>query len=89
MVLNTHLFPVSFSGDSRSLIGHLPVTFGGDPNSDVADSVDGAYFGPFIFLFSGITFSRIRKKWKWRNDHLAGYTQTQTQTQTELVEYHD
>ena len=28
-----------------SLIGHLPVTFDGSPNFDVADNLDGAYLG--------------------------------------------
>ena len=42
-----HLWQVSLAGNSGSLIGHLPVTFGGAPNFDVADSLDGAYLGPF------------------------------------------
>ena len=42
------LWQVSLVGDSGSLIGHLPVTFDGAPNFDVADSLDGAYLGPFI-----------------------------------------
>ena len=42
-----HLWQVSLAGDSHSLIGHLPVTFSGAPNFDVADSLDGAYLGPF------------------------------------------
>ena len=32
----------------RSLIERLLVAFGGAPNFDVADSLDGAYLGPFI-----------------------------------------
>ena len=32
------LWQVSLAGLSRSLIGHLPVTFSGVPNSDVLDS---------------------------------------------------
>ena len=42
-----YLYIVSLAGDSGSLIGHLPVTFGGAPNFDVADSLDGAFLGPF------------------------------------------
>ena len=42
------LWQVSWAGNSRSLIGHLSVTFGGAPNCDVADSLDAAYLGPFI-----------------------------------------
>ena len=41
------LWQVSMAGNSRSLIGHLLVTFGGASNFDVADSSDGAYSGPF------------------------------------------
>ena len=37
---------VSLAGNSGSLIGHLSVTFGGAPNFDVADSLDGGYLGP-------------------------------------------
>ena len=40
-----HLWQVSLAGDSRSLIGHLALTFGGAPNFNVVDSLDGAYFG--------------------------------------------
>ena len=42
------LWQVSLAGNFGSLIGHLSVTFGGAPNSNVADSLDGAYLGPFI-----------------------------------------
>ena len=42
MVLNMHLVQVSLAGDSRSLIGHLLVTFGGTPNYNVANILDGA-----------------------------------------------
>ena len=45
-----HLWQVSLAGDSGSLIGHLSVTFGGAPNLDVADSLDGVYLGPFSHL---------------------------------------
>ena len=41
------MWQVLLGGDSRSLIGHLLVTFGGAPNFDVADSLDGAYLGLF------------------------------------------
>ena len=41
------LWQVSLAGDSGSLIGHLLMTFSGSPNVDVADSLDGAYLGPF------------------------------------------
>ena len=40
-----HLWQVSLAGDSESLIGRLSVTFGGVPNFNVDDSLDGAYFG--------------------------------------------
>ena len=42
-----HLWQVSLAGDSGSLIAHLSLTFGGAPGFDVADSLDGAYLGPF------------------------------------------
>ena len=47
--LNMHLWQVSLASDSGSLIVYLWVTFGGVPNFDVADSLDGAYLGPFMF----------------------------------------
>ena len=34
---------VSLAGDSERLIGHLLVFFGGAPNFDVVNSLDGAY----------------------------------------------
>ena len=34
----------------QDLIGCLFVTFGGAPGSNVADSLDGTYLGPFKFL---------------------------------------
>ena len=45
-----HLWEVSLAGDSGSLIGRLSVTFGGTPNFDLTNSLDGAYLGPFINL---------------------------------------
>ena len=45
-----HLWQVSLAGDSRSLIGCLSVTFGGAPNFNVADSLDGAYLGPSVHI---------------------------------------
>ena len=47
MVFNMRLWQVSLAGDSERLIWHLLVTFGGTPNFNVADSLDGAYLGPF------------------------------------------
>ena len=44
------LWQVSMAGDSRSFIGHLLVTFGGAPSSNVADSLDGACLGRFMSL---------------------------------------
>ena len=44
-----HLWQVSLAGDFGSLIGHLQVAFGGDPNFNVADNLDGAYFGSFNY----------------------------------------
>ena len=45
--LNMHLWQVSLAGNFSSLIGLMSMTFGGAPNSNVADSLDGAYLGPF------------------------------------------
>ena len=45
--LNMCPWQVSLAGDSGSLIGHLFGTFGGASNFDVADSLGGAYLGPF------------------------------------------
>ena len=58
-----HLWQVSLAGDSRSLIGHMSVAFGGAPNFYVADSLDGAFSGPFSLhiykdILSNIRFSR-------------------------------
>ena len=62
--LNMHLWQVSLAGNFRSLIGLMSMTFGrnfrsliglmsmtfgGAPNSNVADSLDGAYLGPFAW----------------------------------------
>ena len=33
------------------LIGYVSMTFSGAPNSNVADSLDGAYLGPFIMMW--------------------------------------
>ena len=43
--LNRRLWQVS-----RSLTGSLVVTFGGVPNFDVANSLDGAYLGSFTMV---------------------------------------
>ena len=51
MTLNMLLWKVSLAGDSGSMIGHLLVISGGAPNSDVADSLDGAYLGPFTINY--------------------------------------
>ena len=53
MALNMCLWQVSLAVDSGSLIGHLLVTFGGAPDSDVANSLDSAYLGPFRGLCLG------------------------------------
>ena len=67
-VLNVHLWQVSLAGVSRSLIGHLSVTFGGTPNFDVADSLDGAYLGLFrlskVFLCLPLTVGSL-VQWLW------------------------
>ena len=61
------LWQVSLDGNSGSLIGHLPVTFGGAPNFDVADSLDGAYLGPFNintdyrFAVTGVSVSQQKE----------------------------
>ena len=60
MVLNIHLWQVSLAGNSGSLIGHLSATFGGAPNFDVADSLDGDYLGPFNNLCNINTFLLVR-----------------------------
>ena len=41
--LNMRLRKVLLAADFRSLIGHLLVTFGGAPNSNVDDSLDDTY----------------------------------------------
>ena len=55
---NMYLWQVSLADNSRSLIGHLSVTFGRAPDFDVADSLDAAYLGPFINLLFLLQFSR-------------------------------
>ena len=37
------LWQVSLAGDSSSLTGHVAVTFGGAPDFDVANNLNGTY----------------------------------------------
>ena len=53
MALTMRLWQVSLAGDSGSLIGHLSVTSSGAPDSGVANSLDGAYLGPFNLMARG------------------------------------
>ena len=55
------LWQVSLAGNSRSLIGNLPVIFDGTPNSDVANSLDSAYWGPFSPPLAGKTLILVAK----------------------------
>ena len=62
-----HLWQVSLAGNSGSLIGHLPVAFGGAPNFDVTNSLDDAYLGPFNintdyrFAVTGVSVSQQKE----------------------------
>ena len=62
MCLQQLLLAVQFWG----WIGHVSMTFGGTPNFNVADSLDGAYLGPFIMM--------------WHYDVVAIYLCTETVT---------
>ena len=57
--LSMRLWQVSLAVNSGSLIGCLPVTFGGTPNYDVSDSLDGAYLGPFNVISSRTVWLRV------------------------------
>ena len=48
------------------LIGCISVTFGGDPNFDVADSLDGAYLGPY-------EEECAREDWWWLVKYISYY----------------
>ena len=59
--LNMHLQQVSLVVRFQELIGCMFVTFGSAPGSSAADSLDGAYFGPFRHVRKlSLTFANFR-----------------------------
>ena len=56
-ILNMHLTASIIGCQFRERIGCLSMIFSGAPSSNVADSLDDAYFGPFMSLRFFLNFS--------------------------------